>query len=95
MDRTLSLYELDHNTGLLILRKLLLYWDGQWFLKTVDEYGNAVGKPRADDLLDAMRLITTYAELLMGAGFRAEFRRLDSDCVDFLIHRCTAYGMAK
>jgi hypothetical protein len=32
-------YELSEADQARMLRKLLLYWDGQWFLKTVDEFG--------------------------------------------------------
>jgi len=36
-------YELSDANQVRMLRKLLLYWDGQWFLKTVDEFGLEVG----------------------------------------------------
>lgn len=32
-------YELSDADQVRMLRKLLLYWDGQWFLKTVEEFG--------------------------------------------------------
>jgi hypothetical protein len=32
-------YTLSHADQVQILRKLLLYWDGQWFLKTADTFG--------------------------------------------------------
>jgi hypothetical protein len=36
---TLEHYALSDAEQTTVLRKLLLYWDGQWFLKTVEAYG--------------------------------------------------------
>lgn len=112
-------YELSEKTKVNMLRKLALYWDGQWFLKTVDEFGleagikmnarvraafgriemrtllKAVKKKRADDLMDAMRLIETYSEVFMGNRLRAEFSTLAADRAEVLIYRCAAYEGAK
>jgi predicted ArsR family transcriptional regulator len=112
-------YELSDKTRVNMLRKLALYWDGQWFLKTVDEFGleaavkmnarvrtafgriemrtllKAVKKQRADDLTDAMRLIETYSEVLMGNRLRARFSTLAEDRAEVLVYRCAAYEGAK
>jgi hypothetical protein len=112
-------YELSEKAKVNMLRKLALYWDGQWFLKTVDEFGleagikmnarvraafgciemrtllKAVKKKRADDLMDAMRLIETYSEVFMGNRLRAEFSTLAEDRAEVLIYRCAAYEGAK
>ena len=34
-----ALYPLPDEVKVTMLRKLALFWDGQWFLKTVDEFG--------------------------------------------------------
>ncbi len=39
----LELYPLSDEVKVDILRKLTLFWDGQWFLKTVDEFGLEAG----------------------------------------------------
>lgn len=102
-----------------MLRKLLLYWDGQWFLNAVETYGleeaialnarvrssfarfemratlKAVGKRRADDLPDAMRIIETYAQTFMGGTLRAEFAEADEVRAEVKVHRCAAYEGAK
>ncbi len=112
-------YDLSAETQAQMLRKLLLYWDGQWFLKTVEAYGldsaialnarvrrsfgriemrtllKAVGKPQAEDLPDALRLLATYADVFMGAALRAEFVTLDDDHAEVRIRRCAAYEGAR
>ncbi len=102
-----------------MLRKLMLYWDGQWFLKTVEAFGldaaiglnarvrasfgriemrmllKALGKQRADDLSDALRLLDTYADAFMGGSLRAEFAQVDSRGAEVMVRRCAAYEGAK
>jgi len=102
-----------------MLRKLMLYWDGQWFLKTADAFGldaaiglnaqvrtsfgriemrtllKAVGKPHADDLPDAIRLLETYANAFLGSALRAEFAVLDANRAEVIVRRCAAYEGAK
>jgi hypothetical protein len=97
----------------------MLYWDGQWFLKTVKAFGleagielnakvrtsfgriemrtllKAVGKKRADDLPDAMRLLETYAQAFMRGRLRAEFTALDDERAEVIVSRCAAYEGAK
>jgi hypothetical protein len=112
-------YELSDTDQIRMLRKLLLYWDGQWFLKTVDEFGleagirlnarvrtafgriemrtllQAVGKPRADDLQDAMRLIDTYAKVFMGNALRVQHKMVGPNQVEARVYRCAAYEGSK
>ena len=112
-------YPLSEEVKVDMLRKLALFWDGQWFLKTVDEFGleaairlnarvrasfgriemrtllRALGKRRADDLTDAIRLIAIYAEVLMGGAFRADFQMTSPTQADVRIYRCAAYEGAK
>jgi hypothetical protein len=114
-----ELYPLPDANQIKMLRKLMMYWDGQWFLKTVEGFGleaavelnarvrtsfgriemrvllQTVGKPRADDLADAMRLLDTYATTFMGGGIRAEFAALDANRAEVRIRRCAAYEGAK
>jgi len=102
-----------------MLRKLALFWDGQWFLKTVDEFGleaairlnaqvrtafgriemrvllRALGKRRADDLADAIRLVSTYGQVLMGGILRADFQTITPNRAQVLIYRCAAYAGAR
>ena len=102
-----------------MLRRLMLYWDGQWFLKSVEAFGleeaialnarvrasfgriemrsllKAVGKPRADDLADAMQLLATYAGAFMGQALRAEFRTQSTSQAEVIVRRCAAYEGAK
>ncbi|MGQ9599387.1 MAG: hypothetical protein ACUVWZ_08210 [Anaerolineae bacterium] len=102
-----------------MLRKLMLYWDGQWFLKTVEAFGleaaielnarvrasfgriemrallQALGRTRAEDLADALRMLHTYGTVFMGEGLRGEFTALDAHHARVTIHRCLAYEGAK
>jgi hypothetical protein len=114
-----ELYPLSDEVKVDILRKLVLFWDGQWFLKTVDEFGleaairlnarvrasfgriemrtllRALGKRRADDLTDAIRLIATYGEVLMGGVLRADFQVVTPAQAEARIYRCAAYAGAR
>ena len=114
-----ELYPLPDEAKVNILRKLAMFWDGQWFLKTVDEFGleaavrlnarvraafghiemrtllRALGKRRADDLTDAIRLIATYGQVLMGGALRADFQMTSPAQAEALIYRCAAYAGAR
>ena len=114
-----ELYPLSDEVKVDILRKLVLFWDGQWFLKTVDEFGldaavrlnarvraafgriemrtllRSLGKRQADDLTDAIRLIATYGEVLMGGVLRADFQVASPTQAEVRIYRCAAYAGAK
>jgi hypothetical protein len=112
-------YPLSDEIKVNMLRKLALFWDGQWFLKTVEEFGlaaaihlnarvrtafgriemrtllRAFGKRRADDLADAIRLVDTYGEVLMGGILRADFQTITPTRAEVLIYRCAAYAGAR
>ena len=114
-----TVYELTDAVQARMLGKLMLYWDGQWFLKAVEAFGleaavdlnarvrtsfgriemrsmlKAVGKKRADDLRDAMRLLETYAKVFMRGRLRAEFTALDDEQAQVIVSRCAAYEGAK
>jgi len=114
-----DLYPLSDKVKVDMLRKMVLFWDGQWFLKTVDEFGleaairlnarvrtafgriemrillRALGKRRANDLADAIRLVDTYGEVLMGGALRADFQTVAPDRAEVLIYRCAAYAGAR
>jgi hypothetical protein len=112
-------YHLSDAEQARMLGKLMLFWDGQWFLKAVEAFGldaavelnarvrtsfgriemrtllKAVGKPRADDLRDAMRLLETYAQAFMGDRLRVEFSIASDEQAEVIISRCAAYEGAK
>jgi hypothetical protein len=112
-------YALSEADQIKMLRKLMLYWDGQWFLKAVEAFGleaairlnaevraafgriemrmllKTVGKERAADLVDALRLLDTYAGTFLGGGIRSEFAALDADRAEVIVRRCAAYEGAK
>ncbi len=112
-------YPLSESQQLQMLRKLMLYWDGQWFLKAAEAFGlepaidlnarvrtsfgriemrlllKAVGKTRADDMADALRLLQTYAETFMGSALRSDFVLLDPGRAEITVQRCAAYEGAK
>jgi hypothetical protein len=114
-----DLYLLSDEVKVNILRKLTFFWDGQWFLKTVDEFGleaairlnarvrtafgriemrtllHVLGKRQADDLTDAIRLIATYGQVLMGGILRADFQMVAPTHAEVRIYRCAAYEGAK
>ncbi len=112
-------YPLSDADQVQMLRKLMLYWDGQWFLKAVEAFGleaaiglnarvrtsfgriemrtllKVVGKSRADNLPDAMRLLRTYTAAFMGEALRAEFATVEADRAEVIVRRCAAYEGAK
>ncbi len=114
-----QLYSLADAQQARMLGKLMLFWDGQWFLKTVEAFGldaaielnarvrtsfgriemrtllKAVGKSRADDLPDAIRLLETYAQVFMGDRLRAEFAAMSDQQAQVNVTRCAAYEGAK
>ncbi|MFN2243327.1 MAG: SH3 domain-containing protein [Anaerolineae bacterium] len=112
-------YHLSGEEQARMLGKLMLFWDGQWFLKSVQAFGldaaidlnarvrtsfgriemrtllKAVGKQRANDLRDAIKLLETYAQAFMGDRLRAEFSVQGDEQVEVIIRRCAAYEGAK
>jgi len=114
----LEIYPIPDEKKVRMLRKLALYWDGQWFLQSVQKFGlepaielnalvrtafgriemrtllRTVGKKRADDLPDALRMIATHADLLLGQGVKADYQMGD-DTARILVRRCAVYEGAK
>ncbi|MGB3905950.1 MAG: hypothetical protein WBB22_13620, partial [Anaerolineae bacterium] len=54
----------------------------------------AVGKKEADDLPDALRMIATHTDLLLGPGVKADYQMGD-DMARILVHRCAVFEGAK
>jgi hypothetical protein len=114
----LEIYPIPDAKKVKMLRKLALYWDGQWFLKGVEKFGlekaielnalvrtafgriemrtllQAVGKKHADDLPDALRMIATHTDLLLGPGVNADYQMGDG-VARVLVHRCAVFESAK
>lgn len=114
----MEIYPVPDSKKVKMLRKLALYWDGQWFLNSVQKFGleeavelnalvrtsfgriemrtmlRSLGKKRADDLPDALRMIATHADLLLGSGVKADYLTEDG-MARVLVHRCTAFEGAK
>jgi hypothetical protein len=101
-----------------MLRKLALFWDGQWFLRSVEMFGleeaialnaavrtafgriemrimlKALAKKEADNLADAVRMIATHSDLLLGPGVRAQYE-VGERTARVVVQRCAAYEGAK
>jgi hypothetical protein len=114
----LELYAISDADKVKMLRKLALFWDGQWFLRSVDKFSldeavelnaavrtafgriemrtmlKALHKKTADDLADAVRMIATHTDLLLGPGVKAVYE-LDDRKARILVRRCAAYEGAK
>ncbi len=115
---TSNLYPLEPDDLMRVLPRLMLAWDGQWFLKVHDEFDwetatrlnarvraafgriemrtmlRALGKRRADDLPDAVRVLRTYIERVFAAGFAGDFH-VDGDRLEASITTCAAWEGAK
>jgi len=114
----LELYPLSDAEKVRMLRKLALFWDGQWFLRAADMFGldeaiglnaavrtsfgriemrtmlKALGKKEAHGLADAVRMIATHSDLLLGPGIRADYE-LSERRAQVVVRRCAAYEGAK
>lgn len=114
----MEIYHIPEANKVRMLRKLALYWDGQWFLQSVQKFGleeaielnalvrtafgriemrtmlKAVGKKQADDLPDALRMIATHADLLLGPGIKADYQMGDGTA-RILVRRCAVFEGAK
>jgi hypothetical protein len=114
----LELYPLADTDKVKMLRKLALFWDGQWFLHSVERFGleegialnaavrtafgriemrtmlKALGKKNADDLADAVRMIATHTDLLLGPGVRASYE-VEAHRARVVVRRCAAFEGAK
>ena len=112
-------YELPDAVQADMLRKLALYWDGQWFLTTAEEFGleaairmnarvrasfgriemrtllKALGKKRAVDLPDAVRMLETYLQVFMGNRLRAQLSVVSDGEATVTVSRCPAFEGAR
>jgi hypothetical protein len=80
-----DLYPLSDEVKVDMLRKLALFWDGQWFLKTVDEFGL-----EAAIRLNA-RVRTAFGRIEMRTLLRALGKRQADDLTD-AIRLIATYG---
>jgi len=111
-------YPLEPTELMHVLPRLMLAWDGQWFLKVYDEFDwetaarinarvrtafgriemrtmlHMLGKRRADDPADAVRVLRTYFENVFAAGFASDFR-LNGNRLDAFVTTCAAWEGAK
>jgi hypothetical protein len=100
-----------------LLTRLLMAWDGQWYLKAYERCGwkvatelnalvradfgriemrsalRALGKRRADDLNDAVRVLRSYYQLY-GDAFEAQYQVSEAQ-VTAVISRCAALEGSK
>ena len=114
----MELYPIPDSDKVKMLRKLAMFWDGQWFLASVDKYDlesaielnatvraafgriemrtmlKAAGKREADDLADAVRMVATHADLLLGRTVRADYHVEGGDA-RIVVRRCAAFEGAK
>lgn len=114
----MEIYHIPEAQKVRMLRKLALYWDGQWFLQSVEKFSleeaielnalvrtrfgriemrtmlRALGKKRANDLTDALRMIATHTELLLGRGAKADYQTGDGTA-HVLVRRCSVFEGAK
>ncbi len=114
----MEIYRIPDAKKVKMLRKLALYWDGQWFLNSVQKFGlkeaielnalvrtafgriemrtmlQALGSKRADDLADALRMIATHADLLLGSGIKTDYQ-LGDGIARVLVRRCSVFEAAK
>jgi hypothetical protein len=112
-----ELYEFPPEAQSALLTRLLMAWDGQWYLKVYDRYGwdvatelnarvradygriemrsalRALDKRRADDLIDAVRVLRSYYELF-GEAFQVVYQT-SAHQVDAFISRCAALEGSK
>lgn len=112
-----ELYEFPAEARSALLTRLLMAWDGQWYLKVYDRFGwdaatelnarvradygrieirsalRALGKRRADDLADAVRVLRSYYQLY-GDAFEARYQASDKQ-VDAFVSRCAALDGSK
>jgi hypothetical protein len=115
---SVEIYPINDAGKVKMLRKLALFWDGQWFLHSVEMFGlqeavdlnaavrtafgriemrtmlKALGKKKADDLTDAVRMVATHSDLLLGPGVRADFEMRDGGA-RIVVRRCAAFEGAK
>jgi hypothetical protein len=86
----LELYPLADTDKVKMLRKLALFWDGQWFLHSVERFGLEEGIA----LNAAVRMIATHTDLLLGPGVRASYE-VEAHRARVVVRRCAAFEGAK
>lgn len=111
-------YDLPCETWLEVMGRLMLAWDGQWFLKTMEEFGleaamrlntrvrlsfgriemrsvlAVLGKPRADDLADALRIVFTYSRVFLSNRMEGGYRVLPEG-VEITVSFCPVFENAR
>lgn len=109
---SVGLYTFPSEVRSALLTRLLMAWDGQWFLKVRERCGwevatelnalvradfgriemrsalRALGKRRADDLDDAVRVLRSYYQLY-GDAFEAQYQVSETQ-VTAIVSRCAA-----
>lgn len=117
MTGDVALYEFPPEVKPALLTRLLMAWDGQWYLKVYDRFGwevatalnarvradygriemrsvlRALGKRRAEDLADAVRVLQSYYQLY-GGVFEAEYQTSEKH-VEATVSRCAALDGSK
>lgn len=112
MSAAAELYEFSPEARAALLTRLLMAWDGQWYLKVYERFGwevatelnarvradygriemrsvlRALGKRRADDLADVVRVLRSYYRLY-GAAFEAIYHTRETQ-VEAQVNRCAA-----
>lgn len=112
-----ELYTFPPQVRSALLTRLLMAWDGQWYLKAYERCGwevatelnalvradfgriemrsalRAVGKRRADDLSDAVRVLRSYYQLY-GDAFEVQYQVSEAQ-VTAIISRCAALEGSK
>lgn len=113
----IELYTFPPEVRSALLTRLLMAWDGQWYLKVYKQCGwematelnalvradygriemrsvlRALGKRRADDLTDAVRVLRSYYQLY-GGVFEAQYQVSETE-ITAIISRCAALEGSK
>jgi len=84
-ERSPARYALPPEVQAAMLRKLALYWDGQWFLKTVDEFGLEAG------IRMNARVRAAFGRIEMRTMLKALGKKQADDLVDAM-EIVAAYG---
>lgn len=72
-------YDIAPDEQIEILQKLLLYWDGQWFLKTVEEFGLEAG------IRTNARVRASFGRIEMRAILKTARKKRADDLADGLV----------
>jgi hypothetical protein len=112
-----ELYTFPSKARSALLTRLLMAWDGQWYLKVYERCGweiatelnalvradfgriemrsalRALGKRRADDLEDAVRVLRSYYQLY-GDAFEAQYQVNEAQ-ITATVNRCAALEGSK